>query len=610
MHVKYLTAVLLLSLAIVPVCAPAACKLEQYAELPVTMDGSAPFIPGAINGIPARFLVDSGAFFSELWSDRLGRVKLKAKQIPGGLRVTGIGGSEYAHEVTVGSFSLTGFGNGPLSDVRFVVTGPGHYPAVDGLIGQNILARAGAEYDLANGVVRLFHTTDCENYSMAYWAGSAPVSVMELEPINNLQFHIVGAAKLNGTKIRVLFDTGAATSALFRTAASRVGFDPSKADDYAEGIGSAGREGWLARFDDLDLGGEQIRNARLWVIDAAIGSTADLLLGADFFLSHRVFVATGQRRIYFTYNGGPVFNLRRPDFGKPGTSPEDDGRGTAAVTSDTPLAPKGVEAGPAAAIPDAHSAPRDASGYKRRGAASAARGDFASAIADLDAAIRLDAADPESFYQRGMAKWQYHHTPDAVTDLDQAMKLNPDDDRYLMKRALVRLNTNDPTGAHADLSTLLTRHPKGTELWVIGIYMAAKHYEEAIHQLDQWIDNNPKSDDLADQLNSRCWARALLGKGLELALDDCNRSLALDPNNWATLDSRGLVRLRLADNAGSMEDYKSALRRTASSAWSHYGLGLAEIRSGLKDNAETEFQKAQGIDPRIGDRFREIGLVP
>lgn len=610
MRARHLAVVLLLGPVIAPICALAACKLEQYAELPVTMDGFAPLIPGAINGIPARFLLDSGAFFSELWSDRLDRLKLKARQIPGGLRVTGIGGSEYAHEATVASFSLAGFGNGPLSDVRFVVTGPGPYPAIDGLIGQNILARAGAEYDLANGVVRLFHTTDCENYSMAYWAGSAPVSVMELDPINSLQFHIIGNARLNGTKIRVLFDTGASVSGLLRTAASRVGFDPAKSDDYSRGIGSADREGWLARFDDLDLGGEQIRNARLWVIDATLGGMADLLLGADFFLSHRIFVAPGQRKIYFTYSGGPVFNLRRPDFGKPGPSPEDGGSGTRAATSDVADVPKRVEGESPAAVPDARNSPKDASGYKRRGAASAARGDFASAIADLDTSIRLDAADPESFYQRGMAKWQYQHTADAKADLDQAVKLNPDDDRYLMKRALVRLNANDPTGAHADFATLLARRPKGTELQIIDAYMESKHYEEAITLLDQWIDGNPKSDALADQLNTRCWARALLGKDLKLALDDCNRSLQLDPNDWATLDSRGLVRLRMADNAGSMEDYKSALRRTSRSAWSRYGLGLAEFRSGLKDSAETEFEKARGIDPKIADRFKEIGLVP
>jgi len=34
-----------------------------------------------------------------------------------------------------------------------------------------------------------------------------------------------------------------------------------------------------------------------------------MLLGADFFMSHRIYVANGRRMIYFTYNGGPVFSV-------------------------------------------------------------------------------------------------------------------------------------------------------------------------------------------------------------------------------------------------------------------------------------------------------------
>jgi hypothetical protein len=34
-------------------------------------------------------------------------------------------------------------------------------------------------------------------------------------------------------------------------------------------------------------------------------------LGADFLRSHRVLVAHSQRKMYFTYAGGPVFPLNR-----------------------------------------------------------------------------------------------------------------------------------------------------------------------------------------------------------------------------------------------------------------------------------------------------------
>ena len=33
----------------------------------------------------------------------------------------------------------------------------------------------------------------------------------------------------------------------------------------------------------------------------------DMIIGADFFLAHRIYVARSQGKIYFTYKGGPVF---------------------------------------------------------------------------------------------------------------------------------------------------------------------------------------------------------------------------------------------------------------------------------------------------------------
>ena len=53
-------------LVTLPARGPAACKLERYAELPVTMAGTKPLIAGSINGIDALFIADSGAFFSML----------------------------------------------------------------------------------------------------------------------------------------------------------------------------------------------------------------------------------------------------------------------------------------------------------------------------------------------------------------------------------------------------------------------------------------------------------------------------------------------------------------------------------------------------------------
>jgi hypothetical protein len=95
----------------------------------------------------------------------------------------------------------------------------------------------------------------------------------------------------------------------------------------------------------------------------------DMLLGADFFLSHRIYVANGQEKIYFTYNGGPVFALNP--------------RGAAAKTAATK-----PSASPPDAAPLGVAASDDASEIGRRGAAELGRLEYGAAITDLTRARR------------------------------------------------------------------------------------------------------------------------------------------------------------------------------------------------------------------------------
>ena len=50
-----------------------------------------------------------------------------------------------------------------------------------GVMGRNLLSITDTEYDLAHGVIRfLFPNDDCAKANMAYWAGSSPVTEVEL----------------------------------------------------------------------------------------------------------------------------------------------------------------------------------------------------------------------------------------------------------------------------------------------------------------------------------------------------------------------------------------------------------------------------------------------
>ena len=569
----------------------AACSLEKYAELPVVMNGRRPVVEGSINGIPATFIADSGAFYSMLWADLASRFQLRLEKPPGGMELQGIGGKEDPHVTIVNDFALRGLGGGAFHKVHFLVAGQSTGPE-DGIIGQNILGRADTEYDLGNGAIRLFRSTGCENNSLAYWPGTAAVSEMTIKQTSDWEPHIVGSAKLNGLKISVLFDTGAPFSMVGLKAANRAGFNPTRATgnfSLHSPLGPKESEIWVTRFDDLDLGGEEIKNVQMQVSDSVIPGNFDLILGTDFFLSHRIYVAQNQHKIYFTYTGGRVFELPAASSGA---------ASVAATTTPGNEAPG--------------DSPQDAALYMRRGAASAARGDFPQAIANFDTAIRLNPDDAESYHRRGMAKAKNHQFPEALEDYDQALKLQPHNALWLRTRGVLHLAMDDDKAAAEDFdaSVRLTPETENPDLDIADIYQANGRYEAAISRTDRWIDAHPKDAELADALNSRCWFRAKWGKELETALTDCDESLKLKPNVPEVLDSRALVYLRLGNYDRSIADYTAALGRRPRQAGSLYGLGLAQLHKGLQAEAGKNMRDALAIDSGTAERFRKIGLSP
>jgi hypothetical protein len=46
-----------------------------------------------------------------------------------------------------------------------------------------------------------------------------------------------------------------------------------------------------------------------------------MLLGADFIRAHRIYIAKSQGKLYFSYNGGPIFQVVRPQPDEPQAAP-------------------------------------------------------------------------------------------------------------------------------------------------------------------------------------------------------------------------------------------------------------------------------------------------
>lgn len=316
------------------------CQPESLVDVPVTMKGLRPIVVAKINGVEAHFVFDTGALWSMLSPAAAAEFKLTTRPLKlGVIGFRGVGGAHggsrrpatatvqtltfAGHDIDqmdflVGSGAVLTFAGHDIDQSESLV-GSGAMLA-DGLLGHNLIAEdpgwtTDIEYDLAHGVLRLTKPGNCGRRPLAYWASSSEhVGIVALDTPRLANPQPVGLAYVNGIKIRVGFDTGSPVSILSLAAARRVGITAETPGVQPAGtmlgIGPNGTKLWIAPITTFEIGGhEEIKDTRLLIGDLNLDGI-DMLLGADFFLAHRIYVVNSQRRLYLSYNGGPIFRLR------------------------------------------------------------------------------------------------------------------------------------------------------------------------------------------------------------------------------------------------------------------------------------------------------------
>jgi tetratricopeptide (TPR) repeat protein/predicted aspartyl protease len=586
---------------------PAAskCHISKVADLPITMNDLRPVVSTKINGQDAKFILDSGAAFSMISSATASMLKLKLGPV-WGLRMAGVGGSTDVELATVKEFELAG---ATLKNVEFLVGGS--EVGYAGLLGQNLLELFDVEYDLANGAIRLFKTEDCEHLGLAYWLKPGQTfSYMKVEGIDPRHPHTIGEAHLNGEKIRVMFDSGANTSGLSLRAAAKAGIKPDSPGvtdgGYALGIGRGAVKTYLATFGTFQIGdSEEIRNAKLRFADLGLDDV-DMLVGADFFISHRIFVANKEHRLFLTYNGGAVFDLSK----KTAVAGSGDGD-----THDAPV-PAATDAADAAEKTAAATAPADAAELARRGSAQAARRDFAPALANLTKAIEMNPGDPEFYFQRANA-YSANGQPDlALADFDRVISLKQDFLAAYIPRAEIKLWKKDKPAAMADLDAVDRLAPKAADLrFQLGeIYEKNDRLPAAIEQYGLWINNHPDDSRMVSAWENRCYSRMLQNQNLNDALSDCSKALRRadkSAKNYPNLIvNRGFVRLRQGDYAKAFEDFNDVLKKMPDNARALYGRAVTESRQNKKSESVADLAAANAAAAVMVERFERYGIAP
>ena len=344
--------------------APSQCKLATVAQIPIDMRHTSPAISAAIDGHPARMLIDTGSFISLIFRGAAAEFGLHVAE-GAGRKLLAAGGVENSGLVTVRDFDIAGFVVHNL-----ILTAAGHGKMSSdyaGVLGEDFLSHWDLEFDPAAAVLRLITPQNCSGDQVVYWAPQ--YSMVNLVP--NWSHFLETNVQLNGTDVLAMFDTGAGYTVVTTEVAKRPGLHPitETAAGTGHGLAAAAIAFDTAVFPSITIGQETIQNPKLEVADlfrnnrsVATGSMIaskpegepEMLIGADFFRAHHVYVARGQKKMYFTYVGGPVFRIpSRPAAPASAATPNPAPAGAPTAPPDQvptpPAPPPGDTSNPAAA---------------------------------------------------------------------------------------------------------------------------------------------------------------------------------------------------------------------------------------------------------------------
>ena len=306
------------------------CTYAKIAEWPARLENGELIVDGTINGKKIGVMLDTGIERSLILQRSATKFGLATQRVPE-LKIVGLGGETDVEAALVDEFKI---GESTRKDWWVIIAGDVDFGRdADFILGEDFFRLVDVEFDVAHEVVRLFRPKDCEGVSLAYWAPDGSGQV-DIEKVSEAHPQIVFPVQVNGVAMPAQLDSGAATSVINLRDAERAGVTPKSAGVIAiasgRGLGKNTIDSWVGPFASFTIGDERIKDttirfADLWK-DAATAETGSrtakpaeglpaMLLGTDFLRAHRVLIAHSQRKIYFTYAGGPVFSIDIPTEG-------------------------------------------------------------------------------------------------------------------------------------------------------------------------------------------------------------------------------------------------------------------------------------------------------
>ena len=242
-----------------------------------------------------------------------------------------------------------------------------------------------------------------------------------------------------------------------------------------------------------------------------------------------------------------------------------------------------------------------------RGEAYSQVGDFGHALADLNRAIQLDARDPSAFVTRGLVQQRRGAFDAALADFNAALNVYPRDQQALRNRGALYAAFGRQDEAIKDFDAVIQMNRNDPYAFFNRgfAHFGRQEYELALIDYSTALDLDPT---MGQAYLNRCLTRTIQGRELVKALADCDHALKLLPLSIPVRETRGFIYLKLGDPAIAAAEYEAALQMDANRPLALYGLGLARIRTGRKDEGEAKQAAAVALSPDIAKQFSIYGV--
>lgn len=277
--------------------------MEARGQVPVALVNGHLLVTVTVNEAPATFILDTGAERTLMGEDVVRQLGLErdswvatamrgiggVQQRPNALpRSLSLGGTPLRRRTLTGDTSVT---VGPLP-----VTQLAGRP-IAGLLGRDFLAPFDLDMDVPARQITLYEVSSC---TAGFLPWTTPYATIPASA--PMGAALVVQVLLDGRPLRTLIDSGASASLVTSPGMFRMGLAPEllarDPGGYGSGIGPAAVPMRHHRFAELRVGPEITPAPALWVAPVHVVPIVDMLLGADWLATRRVWLSFETKQIF------------------------------------------------------------------------------------------------------------------------------------------------------------------------------------------------------------------------------------------------------------------------------------------------------------------------